>query len=296
MFSPVGTDEDSLFDETPPPKHDEAKGVPDAEAHASLALVRRSPPSIPGLFFDPTLLLPDALCEDVMLSCMRAFFQDTSANQVMLFARSSPPSRPPSPHDAPRPPTSSPGLPSFLSDLLETLDDNLKPLLPPATHALLFSPAPVASGYTGPPRARQAIVNVYWPGEGITPHVDLLDRYGDGIVGVSFGSGCAMRFDRVTSGDQPGERGDGDGDGDGCAVYLPTGSVLVMTGAARYDWTHGIEKRFEDLVEDEPGSGRERCTVLERGLRLSVTFRWLLPGADVVGSAEKAQRQGERSV
>ena len=70
---------------------------------------------------------------------------------------------------------------------------------------------------------------------------------------------------------------------DPCALYLPKGSVVVMTGEARYGWTHGIAKRFNDLVEASPDSSES--VLLERDLRLSITFRWLLPGADVVGFA-----------
>lgn len=31
-------------------------------------------------------------------------------------------------------------------------------------------------------------------------------------------------------------------------VYLPRGSLLVMEGAARYEWSHGIASRKTDLV------------------------------------------------
>lgn len=70
---------------------------------------------------------------------------------------------------------------------------------------------------------------------------------------------------------------------DGCSydLYLPERSVLVLCSDARYKWTHGIENRRSDFVlcDDTLGKGRR----VERGVRLSITFRWLLPGADVVG-------------
>lgn len=31
-------------------------------------------------------------------------------------------------------------------------------------------------------------------------------------------------------------------------VYLPRGSLLVMQGAARYEWSHGIASRKTDMV------------------------------------------------
>jgi alkylated DNA repair dioxygenase AlkB len=153
--------------------------------------------------------------------------------------------------------------PPFLISLLSTLENTLRPTLPPDVHELLFPP----EGSEASKAHRQAIVNRYAPGEGISPHVDLLGRYGDGIVGVSLGSGCVMVFER-TDGSE--ERQD---------VYLPPRSVIVLTGEARFDWSHGIEKRTEDTVCREDGE----LEVLERETRVSVTFRWLLPGALTLG-------------
>jgi hypothetical protein len=173
-------------------------------------------------------------------------------------------------------------LPAFLLDLLETLSVVLKPVVPKDIHELLFLPSANR-------RARQAILNLYYPGEGITPHVDLLKRFGDGIIGVSFHGGCSMRFRRVME-DEDSTGGYGgrlyrhnihsDG-GELRSVYLPPRSVIVLTGEARYNWTHGIEKRNFDMVQ-RMGEPRETDCLL-RGTRLSVTFRWLLPGAEIVG-------------
>jgi alkylated DNA repair dioxygenase AlkB len=59
-------------------------------------------------------------------------------------------------------------------------------------------------------------------------------------------------------------------------VYLPSGSVYCLTGKARWDWSHGIEGRTVDVVQDKQG----RRTRLMRELRVSVTFRWMTEGAD----------------
>ncbi|KAI8989883.1 hypothetical protein BD414DRAFT_485422 [Trametes punicea] len=286
LLSAADSDTDSLFDEPPPQLF-----TPDIDDfHAILApkivdeslseleephivVAKRIAPPIPGLYFDPSILLPEALADDLMWTCIRTFFREGTVNQVMLFERG--PSSSPSPASS----TSS-GLPACLTDLISLLADLLRPAVPPATHELLFSPSP--SSHRGPPRARQAILNLYWPGEGISPHVDLLDRYGDGIIGVSLGSGCAMQFARSSEDSDASAEAKGE-----CALYLPKGSVLVITEEARYRWTHGIEKRFDDLVEDFPGSAQN--VRLERDVRLSITFRWLLPGADVVGSAPSSE-------
>ncbi|PCH40756.1 hypothetical protein WOLCODRAFT_69337 [Wolfiporia cocos MD-104 SS10] len=228
------SDVDSLFDHA-------------IEHHSHATAARRSAPPIPGLYFDPTIRLPSELAEEIMWACIRLYFQTSNADQVMLFERASSSS------------ATNSGLPPVLTSLLSTLSVLLLPVLPPETHALLFPPLPT-------PHARQAILNLYWPGDGISPHVDLLDRYGDGIVG---------RQDEGTY--QPGERHD---------VYLPSGSIIVFTEEARYKWTHGIDKCLEDLVEtfDCSMDSSTDAAWLGRDLRLSVTFRWLLPGADVVGS------------
>jgi hypothetical protein len=237
----------------------------------STIIAQRSAPPIPGLFLDPSLLLPTGLADSVLRSCMRSFFDDhgggaagAGVNQVMLFGRAG--------HDS----GSSPAFPLFLNELLATTSELLSrhPTLPRETHAMLFPPALHEHEHDGRhvPRARQAIINLYRPGEGISPHVDLLRRFGDGIVGVSLGDGgVAMRFARA------GE------DGDEHEVWLPSGSVLVLTGEARYKWTHGIAPRLKDKVEVAAAGEGDGWMWQERGVRVSVTFRWLLPGADIVG-------------
>ncbi|KIP10377.1 hypothetical protein PHLGIDRAFT_65776 [Phlebiopsis gigantea 11061_1 CR5-6] len=220
-------------------------------------------PPIPGLYFDPSVLLPDELAESLLQKCMETYFYEENVNQVMLFERVM------TRDDASLGSSASTGLPPFLRDLLSTLSAHLHPLLPRDTHKLLFPPA------GSPPRARQAIVNFYRPGEGIAPHVDLLERFGDGIVGVSLGSGCVMRFAPA-----------GGAAGPQHTVFLPHGSVYVMSGEARYGWAHGIEGRREDWVQACVGAAEGRWVM--RAIRVSVTFRWLLPGADVVGGLPDA--------
>lgn len=262
----------------------------------SLPATRTAPP-IPGLFFEPSVLLPQELADSVSLFCLDTYFKSPGVNQVMLFARLLPP---PSSALEPSPTIDSDvinaGLPNILLELLETISTLLKPLLPPQTYDLLF---PV-----DPTRARQAIINLYQPGEGITPHIDLLGRYGDGIIGVSFSSSCAMRFDRTEPGTQSGENNEGFQDKRmRWDLYLPERSIIVLSREARYDWTHGIDKKKRDFVSlamdntdqviSRPDTNSSNSsssprssdgTWIDRGTRLSITFRWLLPGADVVGN------------
>ncbi|KAF8632819.1 hypothetical protein AX15_001679 [Amanita polypyramis BW_CC] len=303
-------------------------------------------PPIPGLYFTPSLLLPSEIAEAVTEFCFRTYFRNPNINQIMLFGRAPTledpaacantvknctrpdDNTPPNLYSGPvsTRPTSDctstwndnsngnrTGLPTTLLNLLSVLSSHLKPLLPENTYALLFPPIPT--------QARQAIINLYNPGEGISPHVDLLKRYGDGIIGVSFGSSCVMRFDRagktVSDVGGPSTRRTASvsshhhandinhaAPSDGALVtgqrnrwdlYLPKRSVVVLTEEARYNWTHGIDKQTRDFVshsgiagvslnsDGAEGEGSESGRWIERGVRLSVTFRWLLPGADVVG-------------
>lgn len=84
------------------------------------------------------------------------------------------------------------GFPRFLIDLLDAVQVLLKDKIPANVYDILF-PSEDSD------QARQIILNHYLPGEGITAHVDLLKRYGDGIIGVSFNSGCSMQFESVST-------------------------------------------------------------------------------------------------
>jgi 2OG-Fe(II) oxygenase superfamily len=219
---------------------------------------RRTAPPIPGLFFPPNIRIPPELANKLMEQCMDLYFKNPSLNQVMLFERI----------------PSSNGFPPFLVSLLSTLESILQPILPPDTHSLLFPSQSTSI------RVRQVILNLYNPGEGITPHVDLLQRFGDGILGLSLGSGCVMRFRKVPPNSGLANSIPFDEYWD---LYLPERSLLILSGEARYDWTHGIDAQMHDLVQCERDENEEP-TMIARGVGLSLTFRWLLPGADIGGN------------
>lgn len=141
-------------------------------------------------------------------------------------------------------------------------------------------------------RQRQFILNLYKAGQGITPHVDLPDRYDDGIIGICLGSGCVMEFEKAqkdlrtfgtcaTSATDPDTDTDTEIEsnkllkdvdidiesaGDGgmkrpktkYAVYLPARTIYLMTGPSRWEWTHGIPARQRDKVWDITDSLEER--------------------------------------
>lgn len=297
---------DSLFDErpTPPknsriPRHSRShESVPNYPANRHLR-----DGLVPGLIYDPLTLVSPDLENQVLKECLRTWFvrpcrndrptpqpdvlsnilegewELNDVNQVMLFNRT----------DGISSSSYNTSWPECLSTLLIHISHLLKPpVLDPDIWNLLFSSTNPTAGESAGTRSRQAIVNLYHPGEGISDHVDLLDRYGDGIIGVSFGTGCVMRFKRVAEdgGDDGGYQSNyGAEESDErqfTQLYLPPRSIITMTGDARYRWSHGIPGRVSDLIDSYPEEGPS--VRVDRGMRLSVTFRWLLAGADVVGS------------
>lgn len=100
------------------------------------------------------------------------------------------------------------------------------------------------------PNPQQFIVNRYLSGEGIASHSDSR-IFGDVISTLSLGSGINMEFER---------------DDKIVVVYLPVGSLLVLSGDARYKWKHGIRKLKNDIANG---------VKIPRKTRISVTMRTL---------------------
>src|SRR5216683_4505589 len=79
----------------------------------------------------------------------------------------------------------------------------------------------------------QLIVNEYLPGQGITAHVDCEPCFGETIAMVSLGWAYEMEFIHSQTRDvRP--------------ILLAPGSVLVISGEARYRWLHQIRARRTD--------------------------------------------------
>jgi alkylated DNA repair dioxygenase AlkB len=93
----------------------------------------------------------------------------------------------------------------------------------------------------------QVIVNEYLPGQGIAQHVDCEPCFGDAIATISLGSVYSMDFLHRPTGERR-------------SLRLELGSCLILSGEARYEWTHGIKPRLTDK-----GHPRDR--------RVSLTFR-----------------------
>ncbi|GAA5885051.1 hypothetical protein JCM3774_003459 [Rhodotorula dairenensis] len=255
---------DSLFgsDDESTAEPDQARGPapsPDVSAlgKASPLIASSACPPVPGLYIVRSAV-PQTVLDD-LAAALSSEVWPGSTDQVMLFTS---PERP--------------SLPPFLQPFLDSLPDVLRSLPESLKHPVLYGS-----------QARQAILNCYHPGQGISAHVDLPERYADGIVGLSLLSSTVMEFRKVDNGFfQRSAVGEGGaarvgGEPTAYAVRLRPGDVYVLSGEARWEWTHGIPYRDEDLVEDENG----RPTRVRRGLRLSVTLRRMKDGGHVLGAA-----------
>jgi alkylated DNA repair dioxygenase AlkB len=98
----------------------------------------------------------------------------------------------------------------------------------------------------------QLIVNEYLPGQGITAHVDCEPCFAGAIAMVSLGWAYEMDFIHSRTREMR-------------TLLLATGSALVISGEARYDWLHQIKGRRSD-------SG------IQRRRRVSLTFRHVILG------------------
>ena len=96
----------------------------------------------------------------------------------------------------------------------------------------------------------QVIINEYAPGEGLRPHKDR-NYFENQICGVTLGSGCIMRFIKISGGDV-------------VDVEVPRRSIYVMQDEARYKWHHSMPPRKKDVIDGNV----KHC---ER--RLSITYR-----------------------
>lgn len=97
----------------------------------------------------------------------------------------------------------------------------------------------------------QAIVNEYEPGQGISAHVDCVPCFGGVIASLTLGSSAIMQFQNARNSRKE-------------ELYLQERSLIILSGAARFDWTHAIPARKSDVINGFK---------LERTRRISLTFR-----------------------
>jgi alkylated DNA repair dioxygenase AlkB len=97
----------------------------------------------------------------------------------------------------------------------------------------------------------QVIINEYLPGQGIAAHVDCEPCFGPAIASLSLGGAVEMVFRKRSTSERR-------------SVILEPLNLLILTGEARYDWTHEIPARQSDVIN---GARQPRTR------RVSLTFR-----------------------
>ncbi len=98
----------------------------------------------------------------------------------------------------------------------------------------------------------RALVNEYFPGQGIGAHKDRDAGHIAAVAIISLGAAVMMDFTRSGYPTR--------------SYYLRPRSLVTMRGEARHQWLHGIAGRKSDRVGG---------VVMPRGRRLSMTFRYV---------------------
>lgn len=213
---------------------------------------------VAGLYYIPSLINHELEIDLLQQISETNLFDSGHQNQLMYFSK---------------PPTQSSEKHSFLNWPLFLIDliEKLPILIHQSNHENLDQLNDLISNPLKSKLPWQIILNLYRPSEGIKPHIDLLDRFDDIIIGISLGASVVMDFENQTT-HQP-ER-----------IFLEKGSGYILSGDARYKWTHGIKSdQLYDFVYD-PIEGSSRKIQRSR-TRISITIRRLKEGGEVLGEA-----------
>jgi len=100
----------------------------------------------------------------------------------------------------------------------------------------------------------QLIINKYDSGQGISPHIDSTIFFDKIIVCMTISSGTSIEFQELDGNNK-------------FEAYVRPRSLYVMSGDARYKWTHSISKKKSDVFDDK---------IILRKTRISLTFRKVL--------------------
>jgi len=98
----------------------------------------------------------------------------------------------------------------------------------------------------------QLIINEYFPGQGIAPHIDCEPCFTDTIASISLGAPTVMDYSKGTI---------------SIPVLLASRSLVLMKGESRHEWKHGIAGRKTDKINGEK---------ILRERRVSLTFRQVI--------------------
>lgn len=145
----------------------------------------------------------------------------------------------------------------------------------------------------------QFTTQYYPPGAGIPPHVDTHSMFEEPLYSLSFGSAVAMALRKCDANDArrmrlpkrslataeaqapvvpapssstPEKSEDRNAD-EPWELLLPRRSLLLMTGAARYGYTHGIRARKTDRIDGQVVPRQERYSLTMRTVRRADAIR-----------------------
>lgn len=104
----------------------------------------------------------------------------------------------------------------------------------------------------------QVIVNEYVSDQNISAHIDAEGSFAEYVATISLLETWGMVFRHRDSGEK-------------VEVPLERRSVAILSGDARYKWTHEIPKRDSEPVVDQDGKYKPERK--KRGRRISLTFR-----------------------
>lgn len=107
---------------------------------------------------------------------------------------------------------------------------------------------------------QQAFVNEYVHHQGIAPHIDNPDDFGPEIISLSLNAPTVIVFANLEKTEQH-------------HVLIPPRALLIMTGKARYEWTHEIP--YSKIVRWEDGAETFVYRRPNNYRRISITFRAL---------------------
>ncbi|KAI0161093.1 hypothetical protein GGR52DRAFT_159076 [Hypoxylon sp. FL1284] len=171
----------------------------------------------------------------------------------------------------------------------------------------------------------QFTTQYYPPGAGIPPHVDTHSMFEEPLYSLSFGSAVSMAFRKCDANDarrmrlpkrslttdpqapsgvlvppivdEPGTGGGPKTADESWEILLPRRSLLLMTGAARYGYIHGIRARKTDRIDGQVVLRQDRYSLTMRKIRRADSIRCDcdFPGVcDARIREEEEQRMAEK--
>ena len=215
-------------------------------------------PFIPGLFHFNEFLTSKE-CQEIVEDVIGCHYFNSvqGRDQAVLFGLRNNSSN----NDTIQDESQSNGLPDWAQILLRLIEERLRTIyediIEKDTLDILYNPSSTQTEkieYT-----RQMILNIYTPGQGIADHIDIPHRFLDGIMILSFGSGISMNFAPTVT--------QKDSDDKPFSLYLQPGSICILTGKSRWEWTHGISAQTSDLVHDKE---TDQVHKIERSARFKI--------------------------